>query len=167
MKNIQVGDHAPEFTWSARTGEQIHLSDFRDKKVVVLFFYPKDGTAVCTKEACAFRDAYDAFVEAGAVVIGVSGDSAERHSAFATQHNLPFYLVSDRDGSLRQAFGVPKTLGLLPGRVTYVIDEGGIVRLVFSSAMTADRHVSEAIKVVGELIRLKQTTEYDARPGRT
>jgi peroxiredoxin Q/BCP len=167
MKKIQVGDHAPEFTWSSLTGEQMCLSDFRDKKVVVLFFYPKDGTAVCTKEACAFRDAYDRFVEAGAVVIGVSGDSAESHSAFAAQHNLPFYLVSDRDGSLRQAFGVPKTLGLLPGRVTYVIDEGGIVRLVFSAPMTASRHVSEAIKVVGELIRLKQTTESNVCPEKT
>ena len=84
--------------------------------------HPKDGSAICTKEACEFRDAYDQFAEAGAVVIGVSGDSAECHSAFAARHNLPFYLVSDADGSIRKAVGVPKTLELLPGRVTYVID---------------------------------------------
>ena len=153
MKKIQVGDHAPEFTWSTRTGEQLCLSDFRNKKVVVLFFYPKDGTAVCTKEACAFRDAYDRFVEAGAVVIGVSGDSAERHSAFAARHNLPFYLVSDAEGSIREAFGVPRTLGLLPGRVTYVIDKEGVVRLVFNTQLTADRHVGEALRVVTGLMQ--------------
>lgn len=157
MSKVQVGDHAPEFTWSTHTGEQVRLSDFRNEKVVVLFFYPKDGSAICTKEACAFRDAYDQFAEAGAVVVGVSGDSAERHSAFATRHSLPFHLVSDTDGSLRRAFGVPKTFGLLPGRVTYVIDRDGIVRLVFSAAMTASRHVSEAIKAVGELIRSDDT----------
>ena len=153
MKKVQIGDPAPDFTWTASSGEQARLSDFRNQQVVVLFFYPKDGTAICTKEACAFRDAYDQFAEAGAVVIGVSGDSAQSHSAFAARHNLPFYLVSDTDGSLRKAFGVPKTLGLLPGRVTYVIDKAGIVRLVFSSQLTADLHVSEALRVVGELVR--------------
>ena len=116
MKKVQVGDQTPDFTWTAPTGGQVRLSDLTNqKKVVVLFFYPKDGSAICTKEACAFRDAYGQFAEAGAVVIGVSGDSAERHSAFAARHNLPFYLVSDADGSIRKAFGVPKTLGLLPG----------------------------------------------------
>ena len=153
MNNVRVGDPAPDFTWTAPTGEQIGLSDFRHQKVVVLFFYPKDGSAICTKEACAFRDAYDQFAEAGAVVIGVSGDSAESHSAFAARHNLPFYLVSDTDDSLRKMFGVPKTLGLLPGRVTYVIDQEGVMRLIFNAPMTADRHVSEALRVVVELVR--------------
>jgi len=153
MKKIQVGDLAPEFTWTAPTGEQVRLNDFRDQKVVVLFFYPKDGSVLCTKEVCAFRDAYDQFAEAGAVVIGVSGDSAERHSVFAIRHSLPFYLVSDEDGSLRHAFGVPKTLGLLPGRVTYVIDQDGVVRLLFNAPLTADRHVREALRVVEELMR--------------
>jgi thioredoxin-dependent peroxiredoxin len=152
MNKVQVGDPAPDFTSAAQSGEQVRLSDFRHQQVVVLFFYPKDGSPLCTKEACAFRDAYDQFVEAGAVVIGISGDSAERHSAFATQHNLPFYLVSDTDGFLRKAFGVPKTFGLLPGRVTYVIDQQGVVRLVFSAQLTADGHVSEALRVVQELV---------------
>ena len=154
MKKVQVGDQTPDFTWTAPTGEQVRLSDLTNqKKVVVLFFYPKDGSAICTKEACAFRDAYDQFAEAGAVVIGVSGDSAERHSAFAARHNLPFYLVSDADGSIRKAFGVPKTLGLLPGRVTYVIDKEGVVRLVFNAQLTADRHVGEALRVVTGLMQ--------------
>ncbi len=151
MATISVGDRAPEFSMTSHTGEPIRLSDFRDDKVVVLFFYPKDGTPVCTKEACAFRDSYEQFSEAGAQVIGVSSSGEASHQAFAARHALPFPLISDRDGALRKAFGVPKTLGFLPGRVTYVIDKQGIVRLVFSAQMTADRHVTEALDMVRQL----------------
>lgn len=151
MKGIQVGDPAPDVNIATRAGEQLRLADFQQQKVVVLFFYPKDNTSVCTREACAFRDAYEDFVAAGAVVIGISSDSADSHHAFATRHNLPFYLGSDEDGSLRRAFGVPKTLGLLPGRVTYVIDRKGIVRLMFSAPLAANRHVTEALETVRRL----------------
>jgi len=151
MSRIEVGDAAPELTLSTHSGERIALADYRGKRAVVVFFYPRDGTAVCTKEACAFRDAYEDFVEAGAVVIGVSADSAARHQAFASNHRLPFVLVSDENGKARRAFGVPKTMGFLPGRVTYVIDREGIVRHVFNSQFAADRHVREALKVVREL----------------
>ncbi len=151
MPPIRVGDPSPEFTARSHTGEEVSLADYRGKSAVVLFFYPKDGTAICTKEACSFRDAYEDFVQAGAVVIGVSSDSAESHRAFAAGHRLPFVLVADEDGSLRKAFGVPTTLGLLPGRVTYVIDKGGVVRHIFRSQFAADRHVSEALAVVRQL----------------
>jgi peroxiredoxin Q/BCP len=151
MSRIEVGDAAPELTLSTHSGERIALADYRGEKAVVLFFYPKDGTAVCTKEACAFRDAYEQFVEAGAVVIGISADSASRHQAFASSHRLPFVLASDENGEARRAFGVPKTLGFLPGRVTYVIDREGIVRHVFNSQFAADRHVSEALEVIRKL----------------
>ncbi len=145
---VVVGDQAPDFTATAHDGQIVRLGDYRDKKVVVLFFYPKDGTPVCTQEACAFRDAYEDFVEAGAVVIGVSADGLDRHRRFVASHRLPYLLVSDRDGGLRRAFGVPKTMGFLPGRVTYVIDRQGIVRLLFSAQMTADRHAEEALKAI-------------------
>ena len=148
MSRIDVGDAVPDVELSAQGGEQIRLTDYSGEKAAVLFFYPKDGSPVCTKEACAFRDAYEDFVEAGAVVIGVSGDSAAQHQAFAANHRLPFVLVSDNDGKVRRAFGVPKSLGLLPGRVTYVIDKGGIVRHVFSSQFAADRHVKEALEAI-------------------
>jgi len=151
MASIGVGDLAPNFPLPSQTGEQISLADFRGKQAVVLFFYPKDGTAVCTKEACSFRDAYEDFVQAGAVVMGVSSDPVESHRAFASGHRLPFVLLSDVDGSLRKAFGVPKTLGLLPGRVTHVIDKQGVVRHVFSAQFSADRHVAEALAVVRQL----------------
>jgi thioredoxin-dependent peroxiredoxin len=141
---------APDFTRDAHDGRHVRLADLRGQ-IVVLYFYPKDGTPVCTKEACAFRDAYEDFVRAGAVVIGVSSDSLDRHQAFADGHRLPFLLLADEDGSLRKAFGVPKSLGLLPGRVTYVIDQAGIVRHVFSSQFSADRHVTEALEITRQL----------------
>jgi thioredoxin-dependent peroxiredoxin len=151
MPSIQAGDRAPEFTAQSQTGQTVSLAEFRGSKTVVLFFYPKDGTAICTKEACSFRDAYEAFVDAGAAVIGVSSDSAESHQAFVSGHRLPFLLLADEDGSLRKLFGVPKTLGMLPGRVTYVIDKEGVVRHVFNSQFAADRHVAEALAVVRRL----------------
>ena len=151
MRRVQVGDRVPDVLLKTQSGQQIRLSDFQGSKVVVLFFYPKDGTSICTREACAFRDAYDRFVEAGAVVIGVSADSAESHGVFAARHHLPFHLVSDEGNALRRAFGVPKTLGFLPGRVTYVIDQAGAVRLIFNAQLTADRHVEEALKIVEQL----------------
>lgn len=152
MSSIRVGDRAPDFVASAQDGRQVTLSEFRGQSSVVLFFYPKNGTAICTKEACSFRDAYEEFVRAGAVVIGVSPDSLESHQAFAGSHRLPFILLSDRDGALRKAFGVPKTLGLLPGRVTYVIDKQGMVRHVFSAQLAAERHVDEALAIVRRLV---------------
>ncbi len=153
MPTTKPGDRAPEFTAETQTGLTISLADFRGRNVVVLYFYPKDGTSICTKEACAFRDAYEEFAQAGAVVIGVSGDTLQRHKSFADKQRLPFLLVSDGDGSLRKDFGVPKTWGLFPGRVTYVIDRGGVVRHVFNSQFTADRHVTEALEIVRQLTR--------------
>lgn len=145
MSRVKIGDPAPDLTLPVAGGQRIRLADYHGKSIVVLFFYPKDGTPGCTKEACAFRDAYEEFVEAGAVVIGISSDSAARHETFAATHRLPFVLVADTDGSARRAFGVPKSLGVLPGRVTYVIDKQGTVRHVFNSQFAADRHVEEAL----------------------
>jgi peroxiredoxin Q/BCP len=151
MTKIAVGDRAPQFTATAHTGQAVGLADYLGKQVVVLYFYPRDGTPTCTAEACAFRDAYADFVAAGAVVIGVSANSIERHRQFAAQRRLPFLLVSDQDGALQKAFGVSKLLGFLPGRTTYVIDKEGVVRHVFTSHLSADRHIDEALRVVREL----------------
>ena len=148
--SIQVGDQAPNVTFTAHDGRQLSLDGFRGKQTVVLFFYPKDNTRICTREACAFRDAYEEFVAAGAVVIGVSGDSIESHRTFIESHQLPYKLVADTDGSLRRAFGVPKTLGFIPGRVTYVIDRDGIVRSVINAALQSQLHVDEALKTLRE-----------------
>jgi thioredoxin-dependent peroxiredoxin len=148
---IQVGDPAPDFTGKAQTGETISLHDYRGKQAVVVYFYPADNTPGCTAEACAFRDSYQDFVDAGAVVIGISGDSLDSHAKFAEGKQLPFLLLSDADGALRKAYGVPKTLWLMPGRVTYVIDKQGIVQQVFNSQLFATQHVKEALAMVKKL----------------
>jgi peroxiredoxin Q/BCP len=150
-RGIQVGDKAPDFTLPAQTGEQVRLSDRLGQRVVVLYFYPRDETSGCTAEACAFRDSYEVFAEAGAEVIGVSSDSVDKHAAFADHHKLPFTLVSDEKGQLRKTYGVPSILGVVPGRVTYVIDRTGTVRHVFSSMTNIGRHVNDALDVVKEL----------------
>ena len=152
MAAIGVGDTAPDFTLPSQDGSSVTLSSFRGDKVVVLYFYPKDETAGCTREACAFRDSHDAFAEAGAQVIGVSSDSVASHDRFAKKHGLPFTLVADADGAVRDAYGVPKSLfGLLPGRVTYVIDRDGVVRHVFSSQANIGKHIEGALQVVESL----------------
>lgn len=148
MAQIAVGDRVPAFTAVLQDGTTFDSSSVVGKKWLVLFFYPKDNTPVCTKEACAFRDSYALFVDAGAEVIGVSSDSAASHARFAAKHRLPFPIIADSDRSLRRLFGVPNTLGIFPGRVTYVIDREGIVRLAHSAMLASDEHVARALAAV-------------------
>ncbi len=148
---VQVGDKAPDFTLPAQSGETVQLKDFIGKKNIVLYFYPKDNTPGCTAEACTFRDSYEVFKDAGAEVIGISSDSTDSHEQFASRYQLPFILVSDKGGVVRKRYGVPSTFGLLPGRVTYIIDKEGIVRQVFSSQLNAKKHVDEALKTLQTL----------------
>lgn len=148
---VGVGQPAPDFDLADAQGQRVRLADFRGKRSVVLYFYPKDDTPGCTKEACSFRDSYEAFKEAGAEVIGVSSDSEASHSKFATKYKLPFTLLADSGGAVRKQYGIPATLGILPGRVTFVIDRAGIVRHVFNSQLQATRHVEEALKILKRL----------------
>lgn len=150
-KSVGVGDKAPDFTLPSQSGEPVRLQDRLGERVVVLYFFPKDGTPGCTAEACAFRDSHDVFAEAGAEVIGVSSDSVDSHVAFAGRHELPFTLLSDAGGQVRKSYGVPSVLGLLPGRVTYVIDRQGTVRHVFNSMTRIGRHVDDALDMVKKL----------------
>jgi peroxiredoxin Q/BCP len=145
---VEVGQPAPDFELPDADGKRVRLADFKGKKAVVLYFYPKDDTPGCTAEACSFRDSYEDFQDAGAEVIGVSSDSASSHAKFAKRHELPFTLLSDAKGEVRKKYGVPSTMGLLPGRVTYVIDKKGVVRHVFNSQLQATRHVSEALDAI-------------------
>ena len=120
---------------------------------MVLYFYPKDDTPGCTQQACSFRDSYEAFKEAGAEVVGISSQSTASHESFSARHRLPFTLVSDEGAKVRKEYGVPSTLGLLPGRVTYVIDREGTIRHIFNSQFNAKRHVTEALGVIQQLQR--------------
>ena len=150
-RGIGVGDQAPDFSLPSQSGEPVRLSDRLGDQVVVLYFYPRDNTPGCTAEACAFRDSHEVFSEAGAEVIGVSSDSADRHAAFAGRYELPFTLLSDTGGRVRKSYGVPAALGVLPGRVTYVIDRQGTVRHVFHSMTNIGQHVGDALTVVRRL----------------
>lgn len=148
IDKVKVGDEAPNFMLSSNTGARVSLSDYLGKQAIVLYFYPKDDTPGCTAEACSFRDSYEVFREAGAEVIGISSDDEASHQKFSNRYKLPFILLSDRDGSVRKLYGVPRTYGLLPGRVTYIIDRAGIVRCIFSSQFTPEKHIVEALKAL-------------------
>jgi thioredoxin-dependent peroxiredoxin len=148
---VKVGDKAPDFTLPSQMGDDVTLSEFLGKKNIVLYFYPKDETAGCTKEACTFRDNYEELTKLGAEVLGVSGQSVESHKSFASHHELPFILLSDEGNKVRELYGVPSSMGIIPGRVTYVIDKKGLVHHIFNSQTQARRHVEEAKKTLLEI----------------
>jgi peroxiredoxin Q/BCP len=149
---LAVGDRAPDFTLpGGPDGKNVTLRELLVKGPVVVFFYPKDDTPGCTVEACGFRDSYDAFAGAGAEVVGISSDSVASHDRFASKHKLPMTLLSDADGKVRAAYGVKATLGLFPGRATFVVDSAGFVRHVFVSQLRVESHVQKALEVVKRL----------------
>ena len=147
---IAVGDQAPQFRAKDQNGVERCLSELGGKPLV-LFFYPKDDTPGCTMEACGFRDQYAALQALGAEVWGVSSDGASSHRRFAGKYELPYPLLVDEGNQLRTAFGVAKTLFVIPGRVTYVIDGGGVVRLVFDEMLDANAHVRQAMATLQQL----------------
>jgi peroxiredoxin Q/BCP len=148
---ITTGDKAPAFELQDENGQAVRLGDLLTEGPVVLFFYPKDATPGCTVEAGAFAKSYGEFQAAGAHVVGISSDNGESHKRFKEKCGLPFPLVSDRGGAVRAQFGVPKTLGLIPGRVTYVIDRDGTVRHVFNSAWKPEEHPKAALEALKAL----------------
>jgi peroxiredoxin Q/BCP len=148
---VKVGDKAPDFTLSSQMGDSVTLSEYFGKKNIVLYFYPKDESPGCAKEACNFRDSYEELTSLGAEVIGISGQSIESHKSFAAHYGLPFILLSDSDGRVRKLYGVSSTIGIIPGRVTYVINKSGVVRSIFSSQAQAERHVEEAKKALKQI----------------
>ena len=147
---LAPGDRAPLIALTDAEGVE-RRSDQLGGRALVLFFYPKDDTPGCTMEACAFRDAYADLQALGAEVWGVSGDDAASHRRFAGRHNLPYPLLVDGGNTLRRAFGVPSVLGLLPGRVTYVIDGDGVIRHVFNNLLDGPAHRREALEALRRL----------------
>jgi peroxiredoxin Q/BCP len=129
IPDITVGKAPPDFSATAHDGTRVHLAELKGKPVVV-YFYPKDETPGCTKEACAFRDAWDGLVKKGVVLIGVSTDDATSHKAFADHHKLPFLLLSDPSGDLAKAFGVPMKDGYI-GRQSFVVGADGNVKKIY------------------------------------
>jgi thioredoxin-dependent peroxiredoxin len=151
-KTIAEGDKAPDFSLRAQDGRTVSLHDFLGKSNVVVYFYPKDFTVGCTAEAKAFSENYDEVLKIGAEVMGVSSDTQETHGRFAESCHVRFPLLSDEGGKVREAYGVKSSFGLVPGRVTFVIDKAGVVRRVFSSQLNPARHVSEAVQVLKAIV---------------
>jgi len=152
MSVVKIGDSAPDVELRLSSGNLVSLYHLLRERPVVLFFYPRNNTSVCTKEACSFRDAYEEFFAAGATVVGVSANSIESHQDFAAKHRLPYLLVSDYDGAVRHAFGISDSLGLIPKRVTFVIDRQGVICQRFRAIFAAERHVQEALAAVRALL---------------
>ena len=152
MKEIRVGDRIPDFILPDQNGNELDIRSVLGKKDLVIYFYPKDDTGGCTKEACSFRDQYEDFIEMGAEVIGISSDDVDSHKQFAARHRLPFILLSDQKSEVRRLFGVPTNfLGLIQGRVTYVINREGIVIHIFNSQRKAVQHIHESLQALKEL----------------
>jgi peroxiredoxin Q/BCP len=150
---IELGDVIPHFTAIDANGEEFDTKEYIGKKPLVIYFYPKNNTPGCTAQACGFRDQYQDFTDLGAEVIGISSDSVDSHNAFAKQYKLPFILLSDTDKKIRKLFGVPSgLLGVLPGRVTYIVDKQGKVVLVFDDSINATKHIAEALEAIKKIV---------------
>jgi len=154
LPSLHVNDKAPLFDATTDSGEHFSLSEQIGKTNVVLYFYPKDFTAGCTKESCAFRDSWEKMLSLGATVIGVSSDSVESHKAFKQEHALPFTLVSDQKHEIRRMYGVEGHF-LIPPRVTFVIDRQGIIRDIFSSQLNMSKHIDNSVSVLTQIEKEK------------
>ena len=149
MQQVQKGSKVPSFALSDQNGKLFDITSVLGKKNLVIYFYPKDDSPGCTKEACTFRDQSEAFREVDAEIIGISSDDVESHKKFAEKYRLTYTLLSDTDGKVRKLFGVPSDLfGLLPGRVTYVINKQGIVIHTFDSQLQSQKHIEESLSAL-------------------
>ena len=151
-QKVEKGSKVPSFTLKDQNGKLFDIQNVLGKKNLVIYFYPKDDSPGCTKEACYFRDQFEVFTQADALIIGISGQSVESHKKFAEKYHLSFTLLSDEGNKVRKLFGVPTDLfGAIPGRVTYVADKSGTVVYVFDSQSQATKHVDEALRILKEL----------------
>jgi len=152
MNKVYINNTIPKFRLADQNGNIFDSTSMLGSNNLVIYFYPKDDTPGCTAQACSFRDSYEIFKEYDAEVIGISSDDPEKHASFARKHRLPFILLSDVGDKIRNKFGVPKSIfGLLPGRVTYIVDKSGKVKHIFSSQFQIKKHINEAIEVLKNL----------------
>lgn len=149
---LKVGDQVPSFSLLDQDGKMFDIKDFVGKENLVIYFYPKDDTPGCTKQACSFRDSFSQFETLNATVIGISSDSVESHREFADKYQLQFSLLSDTEGKVRALFGVKNdVLGLIPGRVSYIVDKNGVIISIYNNQFGSVKHIENAL----EVLRLK------------
>jgi peroxiredoxin Q/BCP len=148
---LKPGTEAPDFTATLDDGSEFHLAAYRGDKNVVLYFYPKDFTAGCTKEACAFRDNYAEISQYDAIIVGVSADSAGQHEKFREQYELPFPLITDGSRELMAKYDAKGMISFIPPRVTYVIDKQGVIRAAMRHDILVTRHVDDVIAALKAL----------------
>ncbi|BEG97894.1 peroxiredoxin [Bacteroides sedimenti] len=152
MEKISIGSTVPLFSLKDQFGNTFQLSSVIGKKNLIIYFYPKDDSPGCTREACSFRDQYEVFNNNDTMIIGISAQSVKSHLQFAQKHRLNYTLLSDEGNKVRKQFGVPSNLmGLLPGRVTYVVNKEGKVVFMFNSQINAGQHVEEALRIIKDL----------------
>ncbi len=146
-KRLEIGDQIPDFTLTDQNGKAVKSAELIGKQVLVIYFYPKDESMVCTKEACSFRDSNDDFIKAGARVIGINSGSVASHKSFMDHYNLPFTLLSDPENKVLKQFGV-KGAFFLTGRTTYVVGLDGKIAYTYSAMMEGKEHSEQALQFV-------------------
>jgi peroxiredoxin Q/BCP len=151
---IKIGDECPVFSLKSQFGENYNINEVLGSKILVIYFYPKDDTTVCTKEACSFRDRYEEFQDLDCIVIGISSDSERTHKKFSEKYKLPFVLLADTNQDVRKLFGVTGSLfGLIPGRVTFIIGKDRKLKGSFDSLLNPHGHIEHALKLVKSLAK--------------
>ncbi len=151
FQKVKVGDRLPHFRLLNQDGKSIDIIKYFGKPLII-YFYPKDDTIGCTKQACSFRDEYHSFSSRGVVIFGISADSVQSHKKLRAKSQLPFDLLSDKDNIVRDMFGVPTDLfGLIPGRVTYIADSQGIVIYIYNNQMNIKKHIEESLRILKSL----------------
>jgi len=152
MSEIKIGNTIPKFSLLDQNGQLFASDSVVGKKNLVIYFYPKDDSPGCTKQACSFRDQFDVFNQEDALIIGISSQSVESHKKFAEKHRLTYTLLADEKNDVRKLFGVPTNFfGLISGRVTYIVNKEGKVVYIFNSQLQAEKHVEEALNILKKL----------------
>lgn len=149
-KPLTAGDAVPVFSLKDQNDSLFNITDYIGKNILVIYFYPKDESSVCTKEACSFRDSYSDFTKAGAMVVGINSGTVDSHKHFQLNHQLPFTLLSDPSNKILKLFGV-KSKFMISGRETFVVDKSGKIRFTYDSFINGPAHEAKALKFIKTL----------------
>ncbi|MDR3696975.1 peroxiredoxin [Mucilaginibacter sp.] len=144
---LAVGDQMPSFSLTDQSGKVFNSADHFGKNILVIYFYPKDESMVCTKEACSFRDSFNDFTKAGARVIGINGGTVASHKAFSEHYKLPFTLLSDPDNKVYHLFGVQNKM-FMTGRETFIVDLHGKIVFAYEAMMQGKKHADDALAFI-------------------